>query len=191
MHEQHSSIADLTLAGRTQQHTDVSAARCYQCGKCSAGCPLAIEMDYPPSQIMRLLQVRTPASDEKVLNSAAIWLCLTCETCIARCPQEVDIPKLMDYLRAESLRTKQVNPKAKDILSFHKAFLDSIQMTGRLYEVGLISDYKTRSWHFIQDVLIAPWMILRGKLHLIPEFVKEIKHIRRIFAKTKVKEAKP
>lgn len=180
-----------TLNCRIEQHTGVSVARCYQCGKCSAGCPLAEEMDYPPSQLLRMLQIDTPEMEEKVLRSMTIWLCLTCETCIARCPQEVDLPKVMDFLRHESIRLGLTNPKAKDIISFHKAFLDSIQLTGRLYEMGLIVDYKARSRHLFQDVLLAPWMVSKGKLHVIPETIENKEQMEKIFAETIKKKEEP
>jgi heterodisulfide reductase subunit C len=135
----HESADDVRLATAVKAVTEKSVANCYQCGKCSAGCPLSSEMDYPPSQILRLLQLGMPEFDEKALRSHSIWLCLTCEMCVARCPKEVDLPKVMEFLREESFRRGMVNPKAKDILAFHKAFLDAIRHTGRLYEVGLIS----------------------------------------------------
>jgi heterodisulfide reductase subunit C2 len=153
---------------------------CYQCGKCSAGCPLATEMDYPPSQLMRMIQVRLPAFDKKVLCSYTIWLCLSCETCIARCPQEVDIPMIMDYLRSESMRLNLVHPKAKDTVAFHKSFLDSIRYTGRLYEIGLMADYKARSKHLFQDMLIFPRLFLAGKLSIFPHTIKNRKGFSRI-----------
>ena len=28
---------------------------CYQCGKCTAGCPVADQMDIPPNQIIRYI----------------------------------------------------------------------------------------------------------------------------------------
>ena len=105
-------------------HTGILTERCYQCGKCAAGCPLADEMDYPSTVIMRMLQLGLPEMDDKVLQSYTIWLCLTCETCYARCPMEIDIPRVMDYLRGESLRLRKVNRRAKDILAFNKSFLD-------------------------------------------------------------------
>jgi heterodisulfide reductase subunit C len=89
----------------------------------------------------------------------------------------------MDYLRSESLRLDMVNPKAKDILSFHKAFLDSVKATGRLYEVGLIAGYKIRSWHFLQDVTSAPSLYFKGKLKLLPHFVDNRQQISKIFDK--------
>ncbi|MDR1699367.1 MAG: heterodisulfide reductase subunit C, partial [Prevotellaceae bacterium] len=68
---------------------------------------------------------------------------------------------------------------------FHKAFLDIVQNTGRLYEVGLIADYKLRSRKFLQDLTLAPVMFVKGKLPLLPEMVKKTGEIKRIFKKSK------
>lgn len=186
-HESQPKHAD-SLSQQVLAHTGESAARCYQCGKCSAGCPLASEMDITPSQLLHMLQLEMPEWEEKILRSLSIWLCLTCETCIARCPQEVDLPKIMDYLRGQSLKQDKTNPGAKDIIAFHKAFLDSIKYTGRLYEMGLIADYKIRSLHFLQDLLLAPKMFYKGKLNLIPEKIDEISMVKKIFKRTIKKE---
>ena len=157
-----------TLAGLVKEKTGVSASRCYQCGKCSAGCPAAQQMDYPPSLLLRHLQTGLASDDEKVLGSYTIWLCLSCQACIARCPMEVDLPTVMDALRAESLRRKLAHPRAKDIVAFHRSFLDTIRRFGRLWEVGLVAEYKLRTWHLLQDVALAPAMLMRGKLPLVP-----------------------
>jgi heterodisulfide reductase subunit C len=180
-----------TLADPIRQHTGVHVARCYQCGKCSAGCPLADEMDFPPSLILRMLQTGSPELEERVLRSYTIWLCVTCETCIARCPMEIDIPKMMDWLRQESLRRGWASPRAKDIIRFHRAFLDSIRVTGRLYEIGLIADYKARSRHMLQDLLLAPKMFVKGKLHLFPEMIEGRPLLAKIFGKTLKREVRP
>ena len=173
-----------SLAASIERNAEVVVQRCYQCGKCSAGCPVATEMDLPPSMIMRLLQTERKENDQKVLGSKAIWLCLTCEMCLSRCPYEIDIPSMMDYLRQESIRTKQVNPLSKNIISFHKSFLSSIKYTGRLFEMGLIVDYKRRSYKLTQDITLAPKMISRGKLHFIPEIIKGRPELAKIFNKT-------
>jgi heterodisulfide reductase subunit C len=159
---------DASLAGRVRAATGESVFNCYQCGKCTAGCPLGEEMDYAPNQILRVLQLGLPTLEEEALRAYSIWLCLACETCATRCPQEVSIPKIMDYLREEALRRGVANPKAKDILAFHRSFLDSIRKNGRLHEVGLIRDYKLRTWHFFQDITVAPKLLARGKLKLTP-----------------------
>jgi heterodisulfide reductase subunit C2 len=179
-----SSHKPLTLADHLLEKTGVAIIHCYQCGKCSAGCPMAGEMDYPSSVLMRLLQTGRPEHEEAALRSHSIWLCLSCETCFCRCPMEIDIPKVTDYLRAESVRRKMVNPRAKNILRFHRAFLDSIRYTGHLYEVGLIVDYKTRSWKLWQDVVNAPILFFKGKLKIWPHLVHNRRALRSLFKRT-------
>ena len=175
-----------SLAGWIQQKSGISVQRCYQCGKCSAGCPAASEMDLTPSVLLRLLQTKTAEADRQVLGSYTLWLCLACHTCSARCPMEVDLPKVMDALRSESLSRKLIHPKAKDIVAFHTSFLNTIQRFGRLWEVGLIAEYKLRTFHFWQDVLIAPVMLRKGKLSLLPSFHQ--KFVKRIFENTRSKK---
>lgn len=175
-----------------QQHSEVNkhsipesiALKCYQCGKCTAGCPVAGYMDIPPSQILRMVQTRRDDIRNQLLASKAIWLCVGCETCLSRCPQEVDIPALMDTLRQESIKSKKSHPESADIIRFHSSFLDSIRYTGRLYEAGLIADYKLRSGHLFQDLLMAPRLVLKGKLGFLPHRIKDRKNISRIFNNT-------
>lgn len=87
---------------------------CYQCGKCSAGCPMVSLMDLLPNQIIRLIQL---GQIDDVLNSKTIWLCATCFTCSARCPKGVDLAKIMEALRLLLLRksTNYVEPSELDI----------------------------------------------------------------------------
>ncbi|MCE8423298.1 MAG: 4Fe-4S dicluster domain-containing protein [Candidatus Methanoperedens sp.] len=176
-----------TLKGLGQEvleQTGVIVSHCYQCGKCSAGCPLSEEMDYPPSYVMRMLQTGNPALEEKILRSFTIWVCLTCEMCYSRCPMSIDIPKMMDFLREKSLKEGKTNPKAKRIIAFHKSFLDSIKYTGRLYEIGLLADYKTRTLKILQDMVLAPKMLFRGKLNIFPELIKGRSVVASIFNKS-------
>ncbi len=170
-----------TFPERVREATGESVFQCYQCGKCAAGCPLAAEMDYTPNQILRLLQLNLPEMEEEALRALSIWLCLTCETCAARCPQEVDIPKIMDHLRQESRRRGLVHPKAKDILAFYESLLASVRKGGRLHEVGLVASYKLKTGHLLQDVLLTPQLLQRGKLSLRPHKVADTDAVRRIF----------
>ncbi|MDR0683120.1 MAG: 4Fe-4S dicluster domain-containing protein [Dysgonamonadaceae bacterium] len=163
--------------------TGVNVNRCYQCGKCTAGCAVAEEMDYPPSKMMRMLQTRDDNNYNKILASETIWLCVSCQNCLTRCPMEIDIPQLMDYLREKAIRKKKMNKKAKHVLAFHRAFLDSVKYTGRLYEIGLIADYKVRTLHIFQDMDVAPKMFVKGKLPVLPEIVEDKKQIKTIFSK--------
>jgi len=172
------------LAGKIATETSINVAKCYQCGKCSAGCPLAIDMDVTSSTILRLLQYNTDATDSEVLRSNAIWLCLSCEMCFDRCPNQIDIPKVMDLLRQESIRQGSTNPSARNIVRFHRSFLDLVHYTGRSYEVGLVLDYKWRSKRFFDDLTLAPSMFLKGKLRLLPEIIKKRKEMLQLFKRT-------
>lgn len=73
---------------------DLSA--CYQCGKCSAGCPSADRMDNIPSQFIKLIQL---GMEEKVKKSNTPWVCLTCFVCTVRCPKGLDITRIMEAAR--------------------------------------------------------------------------------------------
>jgi len=91
----------------------------------------------------------------------------------------------MDFLREKSINEKKANPKAKEIIAFHKSFLDSIRLTGRLYEIGLFVDYKTRTLRILEDMALAPKMMKRGKLNIIPEMIKDRSGVAAIFKKSK------
>ncbi len=182
----HINSSRKTLNNKLVTETGINPARCYQCGKCSAGCPLAEDMDITSSVVMRMIQSEEETVDKELLQSQAIWLCASCEMCISRCPMQVDIPKIMDFLRQQSLAENLQNKSAnKNIVSFHRSFLDMVQVTGRSYEIGMIADYKLRSKKFLQDLTLAPKMFLKGKLPVIPESVKDRKSIKRIFNKSK------
>ncbi len=173
-----------SLAARLRHEAGINLNHCYQCGKCAAGCPVAEDMDNTSCQTLRLLQMERPELDRRVLESEAIWLCLGCETCSTRCPQEVEVAKVMDYVREASLALDLAHPRSRDILAFHRAFLDSIRTTGRLYEIGLVANYKLRSRHLLKDVNLAPKMYVRGKLPLLPHFIKGRSGMKRIFQLT-------
>ena len=76
---------------------------CYQCGKCSAGCPMSFAMDLLPNQVIRLMQL---GLKEDIANSKTIWLCASCITCSVRCPRGVDLARVMEALRVLALRDK-------------------------------------------------------------------------------------
>lgn len=176
--KKHFIISDINEA------TGVDINKCYQCGKCTAGCVLANDMDLPVSLIMRMLQTHTEENYYKILSSKSIWLCVNCENCIGRCPKQIDIPKVMDYLRQTSIKTKTVSPHVKSILSFHRAFLDTIKNTGRLNEMYMTIRYKLYSKDLWKDIKLAPEMIMKGKLHFLPEKIRNNKNITTIFNHT-------
>ncbi len=91
---------DGPLSRELESLSETLLAQCYQCGKCSAGCPVAAEMDMLPNQVMRLAQLGQFA---EILRSETIWVCASCATCTTRCPREVEIAAVMDGLREMAL----------------------------------------------------------------------------------------
>ena len=155
----------------------VEVTACYQCGRCSAGCPLAEFFDLRPMQVVRLCAY---GQGEPVLDSHAIWLCASCETCTTRCPNGIDIAHLMDVLRSRALREGRPAAESR-IQTFHRAFLNSIRRHGRVYEVGMIAGYKLRSGDLMGDVGLGLEMFKRGKLSLLPTRIKGRRQVRELF----------
>ncbi len=88
------------LARDVEEISGQDLLACNQCGKCSAGCPVASAVDLLPSQVIRMAQLGMV----EVLASQTVWACASCLTCVTRCPKGVDLPRLMEALREISLR---------------------------------------------------------------------------------------
>lgn len=166
--------------------TSQDTSLCYQCGKCSAGCPLRDFMETPPNRIVRYLQL---GLYDLALNSASIWLCAGCQTCSSRCPKNFEIAKLMDALREISIE-EGIQPKDKKVLKFHKSFLKQIKSYGRSFELGLVGDYKLSTGKLFQDLDLAPETLKKGKMAFKPHKIKSKEKIQRIFDKSMKKDTK-
>jgi heterodisulfide reductase subunit C len=140
---------------------------------------MASESDLRPHNVMRLVM-----QDKRgeALADQTIWLCLTCETCSARCPNDVDPARVIDQLREMSLQAGAATAPRR-VAAFHRAFLAGIKANGRLHEMGMVMDYKLRTGDLMKDVTNAPAMMSRGKLSLRADKIKGIDEIRRIFDK--------
>ncbi len=150
--------------------------RCYQCLKCSAGCPMTFAMDYPPSQIMRMIQL---GQEDELLASKTIWVCLTCNTCSIRCPNDIDIALVIDSLRERALK-KGRRPAVENVGLFHKYFLDNVRKRGRTFEGELLARYQLKTGQAFQNAGLGLRMFLKGRMGLLPESVSDKKAFREI-----------
>ena len=165
--------------------SSIKVADCYQCGKCTAGCPVATRMDVAPNQVVRLAQL---GEWKKALESRAIWECVGCQTCSARCPKEVDCAGVMDALREASLARGAAAPERFPVVAFQKIFLENIRRNGRLGELELIGQFKTevllhtgRIRFLFKDAGLGPQLGKRKKLHLLPGKARDRGVVKRIF----------
>ncbi len=173
-------------------HTSV--ADCYQCGKCSAGCPQAHRMDVLPNTLIRMVQY---GDVDAAAKSEATWLCVGCLTCSTRCPKSVNIAGVLDALKQISIRRDIVHPKLRRTVTFQKVFLDTIRRNGRTNELEMVVLFKIRGFlndltgnpltsvpMALKDATLGPAMLGKGKLHFkIGAPVKDKALVKRIFQK--------
>jgi heterodisulfide reductase subunit C len=177
-----------TEAARVESLAHTKVADCYQCGKCSAGCPRAEQMDIMPSTIIRLVQY---GDVQKAASAESVWQCVGCLTCSARCPKSVNIAGVMDALKQISLEKKCVHPRMKRIVAFQRSFLNAIKRNGRTNELEMVAEYKIRGFlgdgnpvQALKDAELGLPMLMRNKLHIkIGSPVKDKALVQRIFAK--------
>lgn len=162
-------------------------AECYQCGKCTAGCPVAGHMDAPPNLLIRYLQLGLV---EKALGAVSVWRCVGCQICSARCPKGVDCAAVLDALRELALARGLDAAGAMRIVAFQRAFLENIRRNGRLDEVELTARFKQKAFLrdrnfalLVKDAGLAPALMKRGKFHLRGKRVRDRALVDRIFAR--------
>jgi heterodisulfide reductase subunit C len=161
----------------------VPIQRCYHCCKCTAGCPMTMYMEFNPNKLIKMIQ---NGKRDEVLNSSAIWLCLSCETCGSRCPNQVDIARMIDALRQMAIESG-VGAREKNVLNFHEAFLAGMKRSGRINEPIMMVQYKLKSGDYFADMALGLDMFKKGKLAILSPRTKDMKSVRNIFEKTKNK----
>ena len=87
---------DADFVAEVERRTGQDLSRCYQCGNCTAGCPAGFVYDLQTNQVMHGVQL---GLKDLVLHSKSIWYCLSCSTCSLRCPQSIDVARVMEGLR--------------------------------------------------------------------------------------------
>lgn len=161
---------------------------CYQCKKCSSGCPLTFAMDLLPDQVIRLALL---GQEEQLMRAVTPWVCSSCETCTTRCPNGIDIAGVMDWLKEEALRRGLAIPQTQ-VSRFHESFLETVRLGGgRLSEPLLLSLYAFRSGRTLEKVksgelkeeLLLGWELAkRGRLKpRLPKKLKGAREVARLF----------
>lgn len=175
---------DPSFSLAVQERSGEPLLRCYFCQKCSAGCPVAYAMDCKPTQVIRLVQL---GCKETVLSSNAIWLCVGCETCGTRCPNHIRLAPMFDTLRYMALE-EGYRPDLI-VYALHRSFLDTIRLWGRVHELSMLVEYKLRSRDLFSDLGIGIGLILKGKIHFLPERIRDLAAIRRLYSERPRREA--
>lgn len=176
------------LKARVEELANTRLNDCYQCGKCTAGCPRGDVMDVPPTRIMRAVQI---GNVEGAARADSIWRCLSCLTCSARCPKSVNVSGVIDALRQISVENGYLSSSSVKITEFQKSFLRNIRRNGRTNETEMGVDFEVRYFLRRFDVMnalntaaLGPKMLARGKMHFkLGAPVKDKALVKRIFEK--------
>jgi heterodisulfide reductase subunit C len=152
----------VSLSHRIAAGCDENACKCYQCKKCTSGCPVARYAGMHPAQIMRAVQL---GQLDMIFEDRFIWLCTGCETCTTRCPQGIDIAAIMDELKIMARRQGRF-PADTPSAAMLKLNYDSFVRWGRMWEVELIArDVLKRPASVKSWLSLGPKMMLKGKIN--------------------------
>jgi heterodisulfide reductase subunit C2 len=170
-----------------EEHSGQKISTCFQCEKCTNGCPLTFAMDIFPHQIMHRIHL---GATKEVLDSDTIWVCASCETCTARCPNDIDIAHVMDTLRQLSA-ARGVKPSQKKAPVFHSTFLSSVKRLGRMHEMSMALEFALKSEGIkgiSRQAGMGLAMLRKGKLNLLPGRWRAGKQVNGIFREAKGKK---
>ena len=115
---------------RINELTGLNVYSCYQCGRCSAGCPFSYEMDLLPNQIIRMVQM---GLEDEVKASKTLTLCASCFTCQSRCPKGIDMARVMEAVRLI------LDPKGEDQFGLNEI---PVELANELPQQVLVSVYR-------------------------------------------------
>jgi hypothetical protein len=87
---------------------------------------------------------------------------------------------VMDALRTLAVEKKASVPEG-NIPLLNRAFLKTVELFGRTYDLGLITAYKIGTSSYLQDADKVPMMIKKKKIALLPSLGADRKTVRRIF----------
>ncbi len=171
------------LRTEVEKRAEVDLATCYQCKKCSIGCPVSGLVASPPAEIIRRLQL---GAGDELLQTDLVWTCLSCETCYARCPNEINFAGIIDAMRAIALEKGVARPAGNSPL-FNRRFLDTVKSYGRAYDLQMIVGYKLGTGKLMDDVEKFPTMLKKGKMAILPPSGADKSKVKRIFNAAKSK----
>lgn len=144
--------------------------QCYQCGTCSGSCPVIEDMQYGPRRILYMIQ---SGMEEEVLSSPDMWRCVSCYSCMNRCPRDIEITDLMADLRRIATKKGYVDDKEA---VFGRAFAETVAQNGRLFEPELLTRYYARALDFGSLLGMVPLglkMLAKGKMPFTPARIEE------------------
>lgn len=105
--EQERDETDLLLEKISEEKLRDMLKRCYQCGRCSGVCQLSKVQKYTPSKIIQMI---LEGFEDKIIESGILWDCLSCNTCLQYCPEDINFADLVRVARYKMRKKANQNP---------------------------------------------------------------------------------
>lgn len=166
------------LQDEVKKALGIDIETCMECGKCSGGCSNAHIFDFTPRKVIQLIRL---GAEEILLTMDALWVCLSCQLCVDRCPSGIDIPRIMDYLR-EKARREGYRPSRPAVALFYELMCSCVERRGRVSEAPLMLRFNILTRQYLKDLTLGIRMFLKGKLPLTAGKVKKMDEVRVLFA---------
>ena len=167
---------DTNFIRQVERESGQTVSKCYQCGNCSAGCPMGFAYDFQVNRIMRMIQA---GQKDAVLSSQSLWYCATCESCTVRCPNNIDVATVMDVCRHMARREKKKGPRS--VKAFVFSFLETVRLFGRTYEMGTMGGFMALAMKPFTDLDLVPKVLPKKKLPFLPHAIQGKKEVAEIF----------
>ncbi len=91
-----SILVDANLIREIRSYGAFDISACFQCGNCSAVCPLSAGEASFPRKMIRLGQL---GMEDELLSRQEMWLCYNCGECTSTCPRQAGPGEYMAALR--------------------------------------------------------------------------------------------
>jgi heterodisulfide reductase subunit C len=168
---------DSGIIAEVEELSGVSVDECLQCKRCTNGCPISEHTAFSPSEIIKRLQL---GAGDELLDSEIIWICVSCETCYARCPMKINMAEIMDAMKILAGRRNAVKPEGNMPL-MNRILLGTIKTFGRTYDLGAMALYKVGTATYMKDTGKFPMILKKGKIALFPPRGADKKSVKQIF----------
>ena len=158
-------------------------SHCFQCGVCSGSCPTMSRMEYGPRRILHMIHL---GMADTVLPSHDIWMCVSCYSCNARCPQGIPVTDIMATLRNMAVARGLARDKEA---TFSRVFVDVLARYGRLCEWQVLLRYYAAEaglssvMSLMKQAGLGLTMFRKGKLKIRPDRVEDVQKLREFMAR--------
>jgi heterodisulfide reductase subunit C len=111
--------------------------RCYQCARCSGVCQISKVQKFTPSKIIQMI---LEGFEDKIIESGVLLDCLTCNSCLQNCPEEINFA---DLVRIAKYKMRESGAKNPDKNLAHKGIYTTIS---EIMGISHIEPNRTLDW---------------------------------------------